>query len=178
MDSGNRQVKMLDPDEVIIKFDPLVHKLAHRFSRVAPQLSHEDLVQEGRIGLLKAIETYNPSFNTTFMTWAYYKIMGEITTRCKRFNRKITHSLPMWHEDPEPFFLAELEIKSLLEDFLTNNRSKEIVKYRFGLLGYPELTRSQIAEKFRVPITKVDSILYQFKRSVKSRRPDLARFIK
>ncbi len=168
---------MLDPIAALIKYDPLVHKLAYRFSWVAPQLSHEDLVQEGRIGLLKAIETYNPSYKTSFMTWAYYKIMGEITG-CKRFNRKAIYNLPMWHDDPDPFYLDGVDIETLLDSFITNNRSKEIVKYRFGLLGYPELTRSQIAEKFRVPITKVDSILYQFKRSVKSRRPDLARFIK
>lgn len=168
---------MLDPIETLEKYDALVHRLARKFSGVAPQLSHEDLVQEGRIGLLKAMKTYDPTYNTRFITWAYYQIMGQIT-RCQRFNRKISYSLPVCHEDPEPFFLQDRQIESLLDDFLKSNRSKEIVKYRFGLFGYPELTGKQIAEKFRMPQAKVESILYQFKRSVRTRRPDLARYVR
>lgn len=54
----------------------LVHSIAHRF--VGRGTSYDDLFQIGCIGLIKAIERYDPSFGTAFSTYAVPLIMGEI----------------------------------------------------------------------------------------------------
>ena len=42
------------------KYERLIHKLARKFAFTAPSFQHEDLFQEGCIGLLQAIDSYDP----------------------------------------------------------------------------------------------------------------------
>ena len=55
----------------------LVKKIAGNISAQSG-ISNEDLVQVGSIGLIKAIEFFNPDKNTRFKTYASYFIRGEI----------------------------------------------------------------------------------------------------
>ncbi|HLQ82264.1 MAG TPA: RNA polymerase sigma factor SigB [Pseudogracilibacillus sp.] len=71
-------------ENVVIHYEKLVHSIAHKYSK--NQSHHEDLFQVGMIGLLVAVERYDPSFNRTFETFAIPTIIGEI----KRFIRDKT----------------------------------------------------------------------------------------
>lgn len=55
---------------------PLVHSIARRFSERG--LEYEDLVQIGSLGLIKAINDFDLTFNVRFSTYAVPKIIGEI----------------------------------------------------------------------------------------------------
>jgi RNA polymerase sigma-B factor len=55
---------------------PLVHHLAQRFRGRGE--SYDDLVQVGTIGLLKAVDRFDPSRGGAFSTFAVPTIMGEI----------------------------------------------------------------------------------------------------
>lgn len=55
---------------------PLVHRLCERFRGCGEPL--EDLIQIGTIGLIKAIEKFDPSMGFTFITYAVPAIVGEI----------------------------------------------------------------------------------------------------
>ncbi len=55
---------------------PLVHKLSRKF--IGRGTDHEDLVQIGSIGLLRAIRTFDFSRGTAFSTYAVPLIIGEI----------------------------------------------------------------------------------------------------
>lgn len=59
----------------------LVKKIAARF--VSTEHEMEDLIQIGYMGLLRAVEKFNPEFDVMFSTYAVPMIMGEI----KRFFR-------------------------------------------------------------------------------------------
>lgn len=59
----------------------LVYSIARRFTNRG--YDSEDLVQIGAIGLIKAVQKFNPEFNVQFSTYAVPMIMGEI----KRFLR-------------------------------------------------------------------------------------------
>ena len=72
---------------VVLKYDRLCHKLAHKFAFTAPSHDHEDLVQSGRIGLLSAIDSFDPNNGAKFMTWAYYHVRGCIAG-CGRSDKK------------------------------------------------------------------------------------------
>lgn len=63
-------------DELVRRHLPLVRHLASRFA--APGLELEDLVQAGCVGLLKAIDRFDPSRGLQFSTYAVPVILGEI----------------------------------------------------------------------------------------------------
>ena len=72
---------------IVEKYDRLCHKLAHKFAFTAPNHDHEDLVQSGRIGLLHAIDSFDPNNGAKFMTWAYYHVRGCVAG-CGRTDQK------------------------------------------------------------------------------------------
>src|SRR3954447_2238917 len=55
-------------EELIEAFRPLIGSVARTYRRPGV-LDHEELMQQGIVGLLDALERYDPSFGTPF--WAY-----------------------------------------------------------------------------------------------------------
>ena len=60
---------------------PLIKSIVRRF--VNKQIDYDDLMQLGRLGLVKAINNFNLDFGVRFSTYAVPMIAGEI----KRFFR-------------------------------------------------------------------------------------------
>ena len=61
---------------------PLVHYTVKKLARQKlNSLSREDLIQEGTIGLIKAIDKFDPAFGTAFSTYAVYWIRASVL-RC------------------------------------------------------------------------------------------------
>ncbi len=71
-DAGDRQAR----DELIERFLPLVWKLSRRYALDADQL--EDLAQVGTIGLIKAIDRYEPEHGCGLPAFAVPTILGEL----------------------------------------------------------------------------------------------------
>ena len=69
---GNKELK----DTIVNQNLSLVWSLVHRFS--SSTYDKEDLFQIGCLGLLKAIDNFDPTFQTQFSTYAVPIIMGEI----------------------------------------------------------------------------------------------------
>lgn len=66
-------------DDLVAQFLPRVKYYASKYSfALPPELSVEDLVSAGVIGLLEAIERYNPAMNATLSTFADFRIRGSI----------------------------------------------------------------------------------------------------
>lgn len=63
-------------EELVVSYDWLAHSLARRFTRRGERL--EDLVQVARLGLLKAIDRFDPGRGTRFSTYAVPTIVGEL----------------------------------------------------------------------------------------------------
>ncbi len=63
-------------ERLIGQYTNLVESIARRFSGTSEPF--EDLVQEGYIGLLNAIDLYDPSKNVKFPTYATHFIVGQI----------------------------------------------------------------------------------------------------
>ena len=59
--------------ELVVQNEGLIYSIAKKFKG-----DIEDLFQVGCIGLIKAYQNYNESFNTKFTTYAYRYIFGEI----------------------------------------------------------------------------------------------------
>ena len=64
----------MDSNELIMKYDMLIKKIASKFYGVPL----DDLYQVGYMGLMKAHLNYIPNDKTTFTTYAYKYIFGEM----------------------------------------------------------------------------------------------------
>jgi RNA polymerase sigma-B factor len=63
-------------EELIEQFMPLAHKLARRYLRAREQF--DDLLQVARLGLIKAVDRFDPDRGTAFTTFAVPTILGEL----------------------------------------------------------------------------------------------------
>lgn len=71
-------------NELLLRYKDLVVKIARSYFIVGGDI--EDLVQEGMIGLYKAIKGYSTHKETTFKTFAVLCIKHQIQTAIKRAN--------------------------------------------------------------------------------------------
>lgn len=62
---------------IVVAMMPIIKKIAHSIARRAED-PVDDLIQAGSIGLVKAIEKYDPNKNSKFRIYAGYLIVGEM----------------------------------------------------------------------------------------------------
>lgn len=66
-------------DDLILRFAPLIKLIVNRIAlRLPPHVDTEDLINAGVIGLMDAIEKYDPMRGTSFKTYAEFRIRGAI----------------------------------------------------------------------------------------------------
>ena len=73
-------------DYIMEKYKNLVRSKAQ--SMYILGADREDLIQEGMIGLFKAVTSYQEEKNTSFSTFAYLCVQRQIYTTITAFNRK------------------------------------------------------------------------------------------
>ena len=72
-------------EEAMAQHDGLVHAFIQR--QGGGDISYEEALQAGRIGLWRAIEGYDPEQGTTFATYAWVAIYRHIHRRARELNR-------------------------------------------------------------------------------------------
>ncbi len=144
----------------------------------------EDLLQEGMIGLLKAIRAYDDGKNTSFNTFASICIKRQIITAIKNSNSGKNRILNLasngFYEgeesnisyehksfnfyNPEEIFLGKEKLDAL-KNYLNENLSKmENEIFDYMLLGNNYI---EIAEKTGRKIKSVDNAIQRIKKKVK-----------
>lgn len=163
--------------------------LARRYARLVSQCArpyfltggdYDDLIQEGMIGLLKAIREYDPSRSDNFEAFAVLCIRRQIYDAVRRSKRKDGHlqiefveftessdqerlSGVKFQQDPETELLAKesaLEIQSALSGLLSVFETSVL---RLYLEGY---TASEIAQKLQKKKKSVDNGIGRIRRKL------------
>lgn len=67
----------LSREEMILKYSPLIKYIAHRLAmRLPPHISIDDLISAGVIGLMDALNKFDPGKKVQFKTYAEFRIKG------------------------------------------------------------------------------------------------------
>lgn len=143
----------------------LVVYIARKFENTG--VGVEDLISVGTIGLIKAVNTFNPEKKIKLATYASRCIENEILMYLRR-NSKVKAEISFYEPlnidwDGNELLLSDIlgtendTVYNLIEDeidkellFLAlkhlNDREKEIVRLRFGLNGTREKTQKEVAD--------------------------------
>ncbi|WP_430786097.1 RNA polymerase sporulation sigma factor SigE [Virgibacillus flavescens] len=143
----------------------LVVYIARKFENTG--INIEDLISIGTIGLIKAVNTFKPEKQIKLATYASRCIENEILMYLRRNNKlksEISFDEPLnidWDGNElrlsdvlgtdDDIITKNLEKnvdKDLLRNALShlNNREKQIMELRFGLIGQEEKTQKDVAD--------------------------------
>jgi RNA polymerase sigma factor for flagellar operon FliA len=132
----SKDAKQIDPDNkdrLILEYASVIKYIAQRIAtRLPPHVSVDDLINAGVIGLIDAIEKYDPSRDNTFKTYAEFRIRGAMLDELRgldwvpRSVRQKEHALDRAYEELERRYgrsATDEEVATLLgielEDFYT-----------------------------------------------------------
>ena len=74
-----RSVNSFEKEELIRSYLPLVRKVVHRLAgRLPSEVDIKEMINSGIIGLVDALEKYDPKHETNFSTYAQFRIRGAI----------------------------------------------------------------------------------------------------
>jgi len=176
---------------IVEQYTPLVHKIVNKYAWMSPSHSREDLVQEGLIGIVNALKTFDFEKGTCFMTWVFPKVRGAVQRVARKDNRLPRYSLSIeqsdWGgnlEDTTSFELQDDFNVNLIREIIiagcgsVDSKRADIVCDRFGLLGRKPLRQGEVARKYGMTKQAVNSHISRFTTLVKSKHPELEVLIK
>lgn len=132
-------------DELVVKYRPLVEIIASKY--INSPLEKDDLVQEGMIGLLAAINSYKQDKGAQFKTYASICINNSVQTALRKFSRlkdipqesivelneSIVDSITVLSAEDE--FLAKESVSTLTEVLYEGLSSFENEVLRLHMVG-------------------------------------------
>lgn len=163
MEPAKRQIKnpynenLLLRNQMIIECLPNVKRIVYRIAIHLPQNAVEidDLVNAGIVGLIHAIERYDPARNTKFMTYAAFRIKGAVLSELRsrdflsRSNRKKIRELEKAYLKLEHKLGRDVEDKEAAEELGLNLEQFYQIKKMSGIsfISFDELGYSSKEEK-------------------------------
>ncbi|NPA12888.1 MAG: FliA/WhiG family RNA polymerase sigma factor, partial [Aquificae bacterium] len=109
----NKEKIKKEKEKIVKELEGVVRRIARRIARedMPPSVSGEDLIQEGYIGLLKAYKKYDKNKNVKFLTYAEYRIAGEIIDSLRRLDWKPRRDRQLAREIDEAIKKLEQQLK-------------------------------------------------------------------
>ena len=176
---------------VVKQYTPLVHKIVQKYCWMVPGHSREDLVQEGLLGIVKAIETFDLNRQVAPMTWIYPQVRGAVQGVARKENRLPKYPLSLeqsdWGgnlEDLNHFEVRDEFKANFVRDLIiagcgsVDSKRAQIVCDRYGLLGRPPLRQGEVARKYNMTKQAVNSHIARFSKIIREKHPELVGYIK
>ena len=145
-----QKTKNTKRDHLVLEYLPYVKRIVNRIAiHLPPNIDTEDLINVGVIGLMQAIDRYDPSRENKFTTYAAYRIRGAILSELRsrdylsRSNRRRIRELEKTHlqleqklgRDVEDTEVAA-EMKIDLDELYLIKQMSSISFISFEELGY------------------------------------------
>ncbi|MCP4747842.1 MAG: FliA/WhiG family RNA polymerase sigma factor [Desulfobacteraceae bacterium] len=146
LDKGDHTLR----NQIIAEYLPYVNRIVNRIAtHLPPTVEIDDLVNVGIIGLIQAIERYDPSRDNKFMTYAVFRIKGAVLSELRsrdflgRTTRKKIRSLEkaylkleqkLGREAKDEEVARELDMN--LDQFYQVKRMSSISFVSFEEIGY------------------------------------------
>lgn len=168
---------------LIDKYKDLVNMKVSKFFMIGAE--KEDIVQEGLIGLFKAVKNYNPDKQNSFKTFANLCIERQLITAIKSSNRQKHMPLNSYlslngvaYEDDEDSNLMDIFNAHQIEDPLDTITKKEYYKTVESAIDKSLSTFEkqvldrymqgesyvQIAEKLDTPVKSIDNAIQRIRK--------------
>lgn len=168
---------------LISKYKELVNMKVSKFFMIGAE--KEDIVQEGLIGLFKAVKNYNPDKQNSFKTFANLCVERQLITAIKSSNRQKHMPLNSYlslnetaYEDDEDSNLLDIFDAHKAEDPLETITKKEyyatvenvidksLSDFEKQVLNYYMQGESyiQIAEKLDTPVKSIDNAIQRIRK--------------
>lgn len=98
----------MDRTEAIVSLMPLVSQLARKAQRQVPQFALDDLVSEGMIGAIQAVDRYDEC-DVPLPAYAYRRIRGQIWDHVRDYGGLSRNHYAAVKEGEEQFFVNSLD---------------------------------------------------------------------
>lgn len=98
-----------DRNAEIVSLMPLVQGIARRMQRQLGGLTFDDLVSEGMIGAIQAVDRWNPHDDVKLTTFAGHRIRGQMIDAARSYGHLSRDHYAAVKEGEEEFFLASID---------------------------------------------------------------------
>lgn len=182
-------------EATIRQYTPLVHKWVRRYKFMGQDNMYDDLVQEGLMGIVKAIDTFDMDYKVNGkrikpMTWVWYKVRGAVQGAARREKKNPKYALSLeqsdWGmnlEDVNVYELREDRLIPNLEELIVescgslDSKRAQIIRDRFGLFGAKSLRQGEVAKKYGMTKQATNGHIARFCKIVREKHPELKELI-
>ncbi len=179
-----QQSSLQDLLDLAASSNDAMRELIHRHTRLVRACArplflagadHEDLVQEGMIGLVEAIRLYDPGSGTSFQSFAALCIRRQMVSAVRAasaqkhaplnesvsFEVVLSREYPFSGADPESELIVREGLRELMDALRTvlTNTEKAVLEFFLDGLSYQE-----IAERIGKPRKSVDNAVQRIRR--------------
>lgn len=161
-------------EELMVSYKPLVSRIARRYFLYGGEL--DDLIQEGMIGLYKAIKSYDETKQASFKTFSTLCITRQIQSAIRSANSKknivlseiIDKNLSDFDvatnkENPEINFIQNQNYENFVGEIKNKLSKKEMEIFDCYLEGS---SYEQIAQKLNIERKSVDNALVRIRTKI------------
>ena len=173
-------------DYLMEKYKNMVRKKARTMFLIGGE--NDDLIQEGMIGLFKAVRDYQPDKDATFQTFASICVDRQIYNAIQRSNRQKHQPLnsyvslseqdgeneehlgDTWVENPESIIIDQENVENLEQEITTtlSPMENQVLEYYLAGNGYGE-----IAELMGKTPKSIDNALRRIRTKIKEQLEQL-----
>ena len=154
MNTCNHKVTQRQVEKEMERHEGLVHAFIRR--QGGGEISYEEALQAGRMGLWRALQGYDPARGTAFSTYAWVAICRQIQQRERELNRdgRIWRGeMPGTRAAPDPETRAE---EKLIQEAVLElvqrlpQRLQRVIIYRYGLGEQGQWTLREIGAELEL----------------------------
>jgi hypothetical protein len=192
---------------IIEQYAPLVYRMVNKYEFMTRGHSREDLVQEGCLGIHKALKTYDRNIELSaesWMTWVFWKVRDAVQSAARKESKHPKYHLQIDSSGEVRSEVATFQpfVRDSSSDYLgvfsycevnglppikniiiegcgsLDSKGAKIVCSRFGLLGQKPLRNSEVAKKFGLSKQSVTGYISRFSRIIRERHPEFAELVR